>query len=115
MAKRGSTMGRKRRSYARGIPQRRKKPAFTLPLAVVAGLAPGLSQLWAAKKYGIQQIANVAARDYIGYDPDTGQMTTKFLGYGLYPVLAGWLVHALAGKFGINRMLGRASIPVLRI
>lgn len=94
---------------------KRRGQSFTLPLAVVAGLAPGLGQLWKAKDYGVGQVANVAARDYIGFDPDTGRMTSKFLGYGLLPLLAGLLIHKVAGKLGANQALGRAGIPVLRI
>lgn len=105
----------RRRWFRRRVGGPRKKPAFTLPLAVLAGLAPGLSALWEAKAYGFKQVANVAARDYAGYDPDTGKMTTKFLSYGLLPLLGGFLVHTLAGKLGVNRMLGRAGIPILRI
>jgi len=95
--------------------RRRGGKSFTLPLAVVAGLAPGLSQLWRAKDYGMRQVANVASRDYIGYDPESNRITGAYLGYGLLPLLLGFLVHTVAGKIGINRALGRAGIPILRL
>ena len=94
---------------------KKRGKSFTLPLAVLAGLGPGIGQLWKAKDYGFQQVFNVAARDYIGYDADTNKMTGAYLGYGLLPLVAGFLVHVVAGKVGINRALGRAGIPILRI
>jgi len=106
---------KRRRARRTSALRRRGKRAFTLPLAVLAGLAPGIGQLWKAKSYGFSQVANVACRNYVGYDPDSGRMTGAFLGYGLLPMLAGFLVHTLAGKVGVNRALGRAGIPVFRL
>jgi len=104
-----------RRRFFRGSRRRPHKRSFTLPLAVLAGLAPGLGQLWKAKSYGFNHVANVACRNYVGYDPDSGKMTGAYLGYGILPMVAGFLVHTLAGKIGINRAFGRAGIPVLRL
>jgi len=106
---------RARRRYFPRLKRRGGKQKFTMSLAIVAGIIPGLSQLWEARKYGMGQIGRVAARDYIGYDPDTKKLTSTFLGYGLYPLLAGLGVHMIAGKIGVNRMLARAGIPLLRL
>jgi hypothetical protein len=104
-----------RRRRASGGSRRPAKKSFSLSLGIVAGLMPGVSQLWAAKNYGLGQVARVASRDYIGYDPDTGHFNGSFLRYGAYPLLIGVIAHFLASKLGINRALGRAGIPVIRI
>jgi len=95
---------------------RRRSKAFTVPIAALAGLAPTV--IYAADVYskrGIVPAMSEVVRDWTGYDPETGTWAVWRLKYGLMPAVAGILVHKLAGKVGINRALGRAGVPFLRI
>ena len=91
--------------------------SFTLPLAVVAGLAGGLSPTISVAMRGQGPYAafNELSRDFTGFDPATGSWDWTDLQRGLVPVLAGFIVHAVASKIGVNRALGRARVPFIRI
>ena len=96
--------------------KKNRRSKFTLPLAVVAGFAPGASRtIGHFQNGGVQGGLNELSRIYIGYDRDSGQFQPWLLRYGLYPVVAGVLIHKVAGLLGVNRMLARAGIPFIRI
>jgi len=98
----------------------RRRNGFTVPLAVVAGFVPaGLDIGHAAKDYGI-----LAGLDHLSLC--TTGITTKPDGHTEWhpsyaiqrlwlPLLAGVLVHKLASKLGVNRMLGQVGVPFLRV
>lgn len=92
------------------------KKSFTLPVAVVAGLAPGVVTI--AKTYqagGLQAASQAATMIYTGYDYNTGKFNAMMLGRGLMPTIAGIVAHKVAGMLGINRAIAAAGIPVFRI
>ena|SRR2546425_7805283 len=91
--------------------------SMTLPLAVVAGVAGGLSPTIsiAMRGQGPYAAFNELSRDFTGFDPASGTWDWRDLQKGLVPVFAGFFVHALASKFGVNRSLGRAKVPFIRI
>jgi hypothetical protein len=103
------------------------KAKFTIPLAVVAGFAPGVIDSvnngthngWTS---GADSGLSTFLGDFMGIQTQdaqkqyhTGAFSTWRLKYGLYPVIAGFAIHWGAQKFGVNRMLARANIPLIRI
>ena len=92
------------------------KKQFTLPLAIVAGVAPLAYDIGVQIKNGdLKQAGMVAAHNVVGYNGWTGGWDTAGLKTGLIPILAGALVHKIAGAMGINSAIARAGIPILRI
>jgi hypothetical protein len=112
--------GGKAKSSKRGTSMSKghhKRGGFTIPVAAVMGFAPlvvgGIDNV---RFHGISGLKDYTARTIIPYDPESRRFTTAYLGYGLYPIVAGFLVHWLVGgKLGVNRMLGRARVPLLRL
>lgn len=94
-----------------------------VPLAVVAGLMPGVANVWAHRNDDpskLQGMAAAASRVFLGYAStnkygynDTIGFHPYLLSYGTGPLLAGFAVHWIANKVGINRALSR--IPFLSI
>jgi hypothetical protein len=98
------------------------KPKMTIPLGIVAGFAPGVSDIWAHRGGGVEQMAAEGSRIYLGFAGtnnfgynDTIGFHPYLLKYGTLPLAAGVLAHKLANKFGVNRMLKSAGIPFIRI
>jgi len=110
MAKRRSIVryvGRKRRSF------RRPK---TLSLAIAAGfmvpIVPAVKRL--IQGDGLMGFKDEMQSRFIGLSPEGKFESNRLMG-GLYPVALGFGVHWFASKIGINRALGRAGIPFVRI
>jgi hypothetical protein len=111
----------------RSRPRKHHRAKMTIPLAIVAGFAPGIiDTIKNGMKYGWVQGSDSGLTtllgDYTGvqtYDAqrvyNQGAWSTWRLKYGLYPMLGGFAAHWLASKFGINRMLARSRIPFIRI
>jgi hypothetical protein len=106
-------MARKRslkRSY------RRAKAGFTLPLAVVGGFAPlAVHAIDDYRVAGLPHVGKGICVRTTGYMIDTGKFEFGYLKQGLLPIVAGVLVHKLAGKLGVNRAIAAAGIPFVRI
>lgn len=97
--------------------RRRKAASMTVPVAVIAGFAPFAMHLAQGyKDAGLKGVANNAVLDTTGYYPLENRFDMKWPIAKFYgPVLAGLLVHKLAGKLGVNRTLARAGVPFLRV
>ena len=96
--------------------RRRSKAGFTIPLAVVGGLVP--LAVFAMEGYQVGGATNAirrTAQRLTGYDSTANVFIWKELMAGWGPILTGFLVHKLAGKLGVNRALGKAGIPFIRI
>ncbi len=95
----------------------RRRGGFTLPLAVIGGLVPaGVDVLAAFKIGGAQTALEHVSLCTTGYDPADNVWKPDFAARKLYgPLLLGTIVHKLASKLGINRMIARSGIPVVRI
>lgn len=108
---------RKRTTARRKRKSRRQK--FTIPLAVVGGLAAGLAGpashvVQGDWEEGLRQLA----ANYTGAYPrrnGTVDWNMEYLKRGLVPLVLGIAAHKVAGMLGINRALGRAKIPLIRI
>lgn len=109
------TKRRSRRSRAYRY-VRRKASGFTLPVAVVAGMGAGMIepvQLAMAGNWvsGLDRFI----WNYTGYSYGAKRFDANGLKNGLFPLIIGYAVHKGASMVGINRALGAARVPVIRI
>jgi len=96
--------------------QRRRKPQMTIPVAVMAGMMPlAASAVRGWQNETFRGLGKEVLFALTGFDTDQPGWHPEFMKNGTYPLVAGIVVHKLAGRLGINRMLGRARIPLLRI
>lgn len=102
----------RRRFYPR-FKRTHSRPKMTIPLAVVAGFVPVVVGVWNRRNSGTE-IGNYLQSSFTGVGSD-GKFNLQNLKTGLLPIGAGFIVHTLAGKLGINRAIARARIPFLRI
>jgi len=87
---------------------------MTLPLAVIAGFVPTMAGVW-NRRGSATEIANYLQAGWTGITPEGGNFSFTNLRAGLIPALAGFAVHKVASMMGINRALGRARIPFVRV
>ena len=104
----------RRRYFVRRSSRPRAKAKMTLPLAVVAGFVPVAVGVWNRRSSG-QAVADYLQQSFTGITPGTNQFSLANLKTGLLPIAAGFGVHMIASKIGINRAIGRAGIPFVRI
>lgn len=107
-----------RRTVTRYVRRARRRAAkMTVPIAVLAGLAPGAASAYEGfKKDGFRGLSYRLANDYTGYDAYNKAWNASELKNGLMPLVAGFMVHWLiGGKLGVNRALGRARVPFVRL
>lgn len=92
------------------------KKGFTLPIAALAGFVPlalkGKADLEAG---GLPYLGRGLCLRTTGINVDDGKWYPHYLMEGVGPIILGGLIHKLASKVGINRMLASAGIPILRI
>lgn len=94
----------------------RSKAAFTLPIAVLLGMAPLASQgMGGYQAGGFKGAAKQMTLALTGFNTDDSKFYPEWLKAGLYPMLVGFGVHWIAGRIGINRALSSARIPLIRI
>lgn len=115
-AKRRGKSKTKRGGYRMSKYRTHRSKKITLPLAVILGFMPlvakGVSDVQAG---GFGGLANTVPA-IIPYDPATRSFTMSQLHMGLWPILAGFLVHKfIGGAFGVNRALSRMGLPWVRI
>lgn len=98
----------RRRGVRRFLPKK-------IPLAVIAGLMPGITFAFDNPEHDSRQFFERLGWEYFGFVSweamprfDTGGFR-----YGLYPLLASVGVHWLANVTGINRALSR--VPYVEI
>ena len=116
----------KKKSRTMAKKKTKKRRSFTLPIAIVAPLGasvvtPGKAGWGGSPGEHIMQgnwkhALNHLVAGWTGYSiPDGGKF--DFVNGALYlkMTLAGMAIHWVAGKVGLNRALGRARIPFLRI
>ncbi len=103
----------------RAIARRRvghKAKSMTIPLAVIAGFVPMGMNVWTSyKEGGLDKASQSLVAQTTGYSRYDGKFHLDYLVAGMGPVLGGILVHKLANKLGVNRAIGRAGVPFLRL
>lgn len=89
---------------------------MTLPVAVLAGFAPLAYQTYRSyQENGVDGASQALVALTTGYSRWEGAWKAEYLMKGMAPIVAGVLIHKLAGKFGINRALANAGVPLLRL
>lgn len=95
---------------------RRRNGGIRIPVAVALGFVPLVSRgiaLYQAQGFqGLQHLPS----SLVPYDMVNRRVSFANLGTGLYPIIAGLLVHKfIGGGLGVNRALAAARIPWLRV
>jgi len=96
--------------------KKRRSRQLTVPLSMVAGFTPLIAsgvRGWQAETFrgaGKEMLYGLT-----GYDIDTHQFNQAFMWNGTYPILLGTIIHKVAGRLGVNRMIAATGIPFLRI
>lgn len=91
---------------------------MTIPLAVVTPLAGGI---YAAAKHGLDSgwgwegALDQVSQAFTGFSFINRTFDAEQMWRGLFPTLIGAFIHKAAGWLGINRILGQAKIPFIRI
>jgi hypothetical protein len=95
---------------------RRKSAGMTIPVAVLAGFAPLAVAAMAGYKYnGWSGVAKRVSLGLTGFNTEDKKWYPGEMINVTAPIMAGILVHKFAGQLGINRALGQAGIPFIRI
>jgi len=95
---------------------RHKAKGTTIPLAAIAGFFPlAAISAKAFKEGGLEAVAPTMCSVLTGYEPRNKSFNVMYMKDGTFPILGGLLVHKLASKLGVNRMLAQAGVPLLRI
>lgn len=103
-------------TVAKAKRRRRSSNGQTIPVALLAGFMPvGLEAIHGMQVGGWKGMLHQVTYSFTGWDTDARNWESSRLSGGLYPVLIGMAVHKVAEKFGVNRALGRARIPFLRV
>lgn len=105
----------RRRTYV-SRPRAHRAAKMTVPVAVVAGFLPLTMRALAGwKEGGIEGASHQLIMGTTGYDHREKKWRFPAMAQGLGPMLAGIVVHKLAGRLGVNRAIARAGVPFLRI
>ncbi len=115
----------KKKSGSKKMATNRKRRQFTIPAALVSGVALGFvikpasnwdSPYEAARRGNWDTAIKNYATNMIGYRADTGAIFDTTIGMkGLWALIGGFIIHKVASMIGLNRALGRARIPYLRV
>lgn len=115
MATRAIARRRRPISYLRAR-ARRRSHGMEIPLAPLAGLMAGTYDLINPLMQGnFRGVGENLAYRYAAYDPWKHKFSMGGLSQGLFPLVAGVMVHKLANKIGVNRLLRSSGIPLIRI
>ncbi len=116
---------KKKKSGSKSMATNRKRRAFTIPAALTSGVLLGFvikpdptwdSPFEAARRGDYATAIKNYATNMIGYRADTGAIFDTTIGMkGLWALIGGFMIHKVATMIGLNRALGRARIPYLRV
>lgn len=95
----------------------KKRRGFTLPVAALAGVGVAVGHvIGAVKSSGLEKALRVQVpKSFLGYNPENGEWGAGYWSQGLGPMVLGFATHFLASKLGVNRMLGQARVPIIRV
>lgn len=87
----------------------------TIPIAPIIGLVamPNLQAAIYNAQHGDMDNLLLNLGRIIGADP--GGYNVNYLINNMIPLAVGMAIHWAASKLGVNRMLGRAKVPFIRI
>lgn len=107
----------RRRTITRFIRRGRSRASHsTVPMAVMAGFVPMAVRGYNGyKANGIVGGLDGISSALTGYSVFDQKWHPEIMMQYLAPIAYGWGIHWLAGRLGVNRALGRAGVPFLRI
>lgn len=112
--KRSAPKKTRRKTVARKRKRSRKRK-FTIPVAIVAPIAwKFMSAAQKAKSGDWEGAGNDLLWHFAGIQSKPYKFNPEALKTWI-PVIVGAAIHIAASKLGINRYLGRAGIPIIRI
>lgn len=90
--------------------------SFTIPVAPVVGILSmrGVSEAMKCLSYGDTNNAINWLKTIVGTN-SAGKFQWSLFAENMTPLVTGMAVHYAASKLGVNRALGRAGVPVIRI
>ena len=101
---------------------KRRRSSFTLPLGIVIPVAYGVGEplYWGiSQKMPLDEILRHLLYRYTGIHMWSGRwapnLDDKAFLPGLPALLIGVVVHKIVSMLGVNRMLARAKVPLVRI
>jgi nitrate reductase NapE component len=93
-----------------------RRNGVKLPVAIILGFMPLAGKMISDVRSGGFSALGSSVSAIVPYDPVSRRVTFANLGLGLWPIIAGILVHKIVGGyFGINRALGNMGLPWVRI
>jgi len=95
----------------------RRGRSFTVPIAVVAGFTPLVAsgvRGWQSETF--RGMGKEVLYALTGVDIDNEpHFNPSFMINGTVPILMGLVVHKVAARMGLNRLIASTGIPYLRI
>lgn len=92
----------------------RRSHKMQFPIAVVAGFVPEVAGIY-ARRNSVHDMGDFATTSMTGFSLNQPGWYPQYLKNGLLPIIGGLLIHKVASAIGINRMLSRARIPLIRV
>lgn len=104
---RRKTSKKRRRTYTARRRKTRRRRTTTIPIAIVGGLVAAFSD----------EAALVMQGDFAGAASSLGNTFSSVQNAwsNLGPLFIGCIIHFIASKLGVNRYLGQARVPFIRI
>lgn len=94
----------------------RKRAARTLSLGIALPMVYFGSNVYKqVQRDGLSTGLGEGMGYLTGYSPKAGAFIPGQLDFGAKPILYGSIVHWIATKLGVNRVLAKAGIPYVRI
>jgi hypothetical protein len=100
--------------YRRGRKHRHGSGKTTIPIAIAVPLA-AVAIGTAKNLMNGQAGRDVVLEQFSGYDGQGHWVGTSAMFQVYGPIAAGFAAHYIASKVGVNRALGRAKVPMIRI
>jgi len=97
--------------------KRRAKRGITVPVAIIGPIGYNLAQRIDEISRGVSwaEVMDRLQYSYTGYSTVHKNFKFDRMTQGALPLAVGTLVHNIAKRFGVNRALGSAGIPIIRI
>lgn len=93
--------------------KRRQSTGMTIPVAALAGFVP---LAFSIRDNGFAQAGNTLVSNLTGYDINQGAWHWQNMKHGTIPIILGMVAHKfIGGALGVNRLLARARVPLIRI
>jgi len=112
--RRGRFVARRRPARRRNNPSRRKSrmARFSIPIAPLVGALPITMVTWNAARVNPVMAGGVFIKGMTGVDIQNRRFDFQALFGGLFPLVAGMMIHRMGNGLGFNRILSRSGLPI---